>query len=74
MIRYIPVSLSLVAAAVSGVLYAAPINTPVLATMDNFRDIAGTTSVYTTSHDGTLRTGVFIVLMLWHYPPRTRRR
>ena len=22
--------------------------------MDNFRDIAGTTSVYTTSHDGTL--------------------
>lgn len=59
MIRYIPVSLSLVAAAVSGVLYAAPINTPVLATMDNFRDIAGTTSVYTTSHDGTLRTGVF---------------
>ena len=59
MIRYIPVSLSLVAVGVSGVLYAAPINTPVLATMDNFRDIAGTTSVYTTSHDGTLRTGVF---------------
>lgn len=59
MIRYIPVSLSLVAAAVSCVLYAAPINTPVLATMDNFRDIAGTTTVYTTSRDGTLRTGVF---------------
>ena len=59
LIRYIPVSLSLVAAAVSCVLYAAPINTPVLATMDNFRDIAGTTTVYTTSRDGTLRTGVF---------------
>ncbi|MEE7533802.1 tyrosine-protein phosphatase [Klebsiella huaxiensis] len=59
MIRYIPVTVSLVAAAVSGVLSAAPINTPRLATMDNFRDIAGTTSIYTTSHDGTMRTGVF---------------
>ncbi len=59
MIRYIPVTLSLVATAISGTLYAAPINTPRLATMDNFRDIAGTTSIYTTSHDGTMRTGVF---------------
>lgn len=59
MIRYIPVTISVVATAVSGVLYAAPINTPVLTSMDNFRDIAGTTSVYTTRNDGTLRTGVF---------------
>lgn len=59
MIRYIPVTVSLVTIAVSGALYAAPINTPTLASMDNFRDIAGTTSIYTTSHDGTMRTGVF---------------
>lgn len=59
MIRYIPVTVSLVATAVSSVLYAAPIDTPTLATMDNFRDIAGTSSIYTTSHDGTMRTGVF---------------
>lgn len=59
MIRSIPFSLSLVASTLSGALYAAPINTPMLASIDNFRDIAGTTSIYTTSHDGTMRTGVF---------------
>lgn len=57
--RYIPFSLSLVASTLSGALYATPINTPILSSIDNFRDIAGTTSVYTTSHDGTMRTGVF---------------
>lgn len=57
--RYIPFSLSLVASTLSGALYATPINTPILSSIDNFRDIAGTTSIYTTSHDGTMRTGVF---------------
>lgn len=57
--RCLPVSLSLTGLAVSGALSATPINTPVLSSIDNFRDIAGTSSVYTTLNDGTLRTGVF---------------
>lgn len=36
-----------------------PLDTPRLAGIDNFRDVAGTTSAYTTSNDGTLRAGVF---------------
>lgn len=47
--------------------HAAPatlLDTPRLTSVDNFRDIAGTTLVgtgaaYTTTHDGTLRSGVF---------------
>ncbi|MEF3099187.1 tyrosine-protein phosphatase [Raoultella terrigena] len=59
MLRYISPALSAIAIAVSGALYAAPINTPTLTSIDNFRDIAGTSSIYTTSHDGTMRSGVF---------------
>jgi len=35
------------------------IDTPILSSVDNFRDIAGTTTAYTTAHDGTMRSGVF---------------
>lgn len=35
------------------------LDTPRLAGIDNFRDIAGTTSAYTTAMDGTMRAGVF---------------
>ncbi|HCN46154.1 MAG TPA: autotransporter outer membrane beta-barrel domain-containing protein, partial [Pseudomonas sp.] len=35
------------------------LDTPRLAGMDNFRDIAGTTTAYTTANDGTMRSGVF---------------
>lgn len=35
------------------------LDTPRLAGIDNFRDLAGTTSAYTTAHDGTMRAGVF---------------
>ena len=35
------------------------LDTPVLSSVDNFRDIAGTTTAYTTANDGTLRWGVF---------------
>lgn len=38
---------------------AATLDTPRLASIDNFRDVAGTTSAYTTRHDGTMRAGVF---------------
>ncbi|MFW9081992.1 tyrosine-protein phosphatase [Pseudomonas sp. P2757] len=38
---------------------AADLNTPRLQGIDNFRDIAGTTSAYSTANDGTLRSGVF---------------
>lgn len=36
-----------------------PLDTPRLRGMDNFRDVAGTTHVYTTAHDGVMRAGVF---------------
>jgi protein tyrosine/serine phosphatase/uncharacterized protein YhjY with autotransporter beta-barrel domain len=36
-----------------------PLDTPRLKGMDNFRDVAGTTSAYSTAHDGTMRAGVF---------------
>ena len=36
-----------------------PLDTPRLQSIDNFRDIAGITTAYTTAHDGTLRSGVF---------------
>ncbi len=35
------------------------LDTPRLAGIDNFRDIAGTTTAYTTLHDGVMRSGVF---------------
>ncbi|QIA03124.1 tyrosine-protein phosphatase [Pseudomonas fluorescens] len=38
---------------------AADLDTSRLAGIDNFRDIAGTTTAYSTAHDGTMRAGVF---------------
>lgn len=38
---------------------AADLDTPRLKGIDNFRDIAGTTTAYSTAHDGTMRAGVF---------------
>lgn len=35
------------------------LDTPRLTGIDNFRDVAGTTTAYTTAMDGTLRSGVF---------------
>ena len=35
------------------------LDTPRLQGIDNFRDVAGTTSAYATAHDGTMRGGVF---------------
>ncbi|MGH8383497.1 tyrosine-protein phosphatase [Pseudomonas sp.] len=35
------------------------LDTPRLQKIDNFRDVAGTSSAYTTSHDGIMRKGVF---------------
>lgn len=35
------------------------LETPRLKGIDNFRDIAGTTTAYTTANDGTMRSGVF---------------
>lgn len=48
-------SLSIAAQAAESV----PLDTPRLARIDNFRDIAGTTHAYSTAHDGTMRSGVF---------------
>ncbi|WP_028620284.1 tyrosine-protein phosphatase [Pseudomonas sp. Ant30-3] len=36
-----------------------PLDTPRLQGIDNFRDVAGITTAYSTTHDGTLRSGVF---------------
>ncbi|MFJ4345706.1 tyrosine-protein phosphatase [Pseudomonas sp. NPDC089401] len=52
-------SLSLLTLAISTAHAADALDTPRLAGMDNFRDIAGTTTAYSTSHDGTMRAGVF---------------
>ncbi|MQU63128.1 autotransporter domain-containing protein [Pseudomonas sp. FSL R10-1350] len=49
-------SLSIVAAHAVG---GEALNTPRLSSMDNFRDVAGTTTARSTAHDGTLRAGVF---------------
>lgn len=38
---------------------AVELDTPILQSIDNFRDIAGTTNAYSTAHDGTMRSGVF---------------
>jgi protein tyrosine/serine phosphatase len=37
----------------------AALDTPRLTGIDNFRDIAGTTTAYSTANDGTMRSGVF---------------
>ncbi|MFJ4156891.1 tyrosine-protein phosphatase [Pseudomonas sp. NPDC089752] len=52
-------SLSLLTLAISAAQAADALGTPRLTGMDNFRDIAGTTTAYTTSHDGVMRGGVF---------------
>jgi len=39
--------------------HAADLDTPRLKGIDNFRDIAGITTAYSTTHDGTMRAGVF---------------
>ncbi|HYQ52852.1 MAG TPA: tyrosine-protein phosphatase, partial [Pseudomonas sp.] len=52
-------SLSLLTLAVSAAHAADTLDTPRLAGMDNFRDVAGTTTAYGTSHDGVMRAGVF---------------
>jgi protein-tyrosine phosphatase len=52
-------SLSLLTLAISAAHAADALDTPRLAGIDNFRDIAGTTSAYSTSHEGVMRTGVF---------------
>ena len=59
MLQRVLCSLSLLTLAISTAHAAEALDTPGLAGMDNFRDIAGTTSAYTTSHDGTMRAGVF---------------
>ena len=59
MLQRVLCSLSLLTLAISTAHAAEALDTPRLAGMDNFRDIAGTTSAYTTSHDGTMRAGVF---------------
>jgi len=38
---------------------AADLDTPRLTGIDNFRDVAGITTAYSTTHDGTMRAGVF---------------
>lgn len=38
---------------------AESLDTPRLQGIDNFRDVAGTTSAYTTTHDGVMRAGQF---------------
>ncbi|MCZ3151997.1 tyrosine-protein phosphatase, partial [Acinetobacter baumannii] len=35
------------------------LDTPRLQSIDNFRDVAGLTTAYSTAHDGTMRGGVF---------------
>ncbi|WP_085703738.1 tyrosine-protein phosphatase [Pseudomonas sp. B15(2017)] len=39
--------------------HAATLDTPRLQGIDNFRDVAGITTAYSTTHDGTMRAGVF---------------
>ena len=59
MLQRLLCSLSLLTLAISAAHAADALDTPRLAGMDNFRDIAGTTTAYTTSHDGVMRAGVF---------------
>ncbi|WP_445672917.1 tyrosine-protein phosphatase [Pseudomonas inefficax] len=59
MLQRVLCSLSLLTLAISAAHAAEVLDTPRLDGIDNFRDIAGTTSAYTTRHDGVMRTGVF---------------
>lgn len=59
MLQRVLCSLSLLTLAISAAHAADALDTPRLAGMDNFRDIAGTTEAYSTSHDGVMRAGVF---------------
>jgi len=52
-------SLSLLSLSISTASAAEALNTPHLASMDNFRDVAGTTAAHSVTHDGTMRAGVF---------------
>ena len=54
-------SLSVLSLSIAAVQAAetVPLNTPRLKSIDNFRDVAGLASAYTTANDGTLRGGVF---------------
>ncbi|MCH4897381.1 tyrosine-protein phosphatase [Pseudomonas sp. B707] len=51
-------SLSVLSLSIAAV-HAADLDTPRLQGIDNFRDIAGITTAYSTTHDGTMRAGVF---------------
>ncbi|KIY40770.1 protein tyrosine phosphatase [Pseudomonas sp. 10-1B] len=59
MLQRVLCSLSLLTLAISAAHAAEVLDTPRLVGIDNFRDIAGTTTAYTTHHDGVMRTGVF---------------
>ncbi|MGE8066215.1 tyrosine-protein phosphatase [Pseudomonas sp. NPDC089569] len=52
-------SLSALSLSIAVAQAAEPLDTPRLRSIDNFRDIAGTTTAYTTANDGTMRSGVF---------------
>ncbi|VVP25633.1 hypothetical protein PS896_04077 [Pseudomonas fluorescens] len=54
-------SLSVLSLSIAAANAAEPVllDTPRLKGMDNFRDVAGTTTAYSTAHDGTMRAGVF---------------
>lgn len=54
-------SLSVLSLSIAAAQAAEPVvlDTPRLRSIDNFRDIAGITTAYTTAHDGTMRAGVF---------------
>lgn len=52
-------SVSLFTLAISVAHASEALHTPRLGSLDNFRDIAGTTDHYATRHHGTLRAGVF---------------
>ncbi|PNA05544.1 MULTISPECIES: tyrosine-protein phosphatase [unclassified Pseudomonas] len=51
-------SLSVLSLSIAAV-HAADLDTPRLQGIDNFRDVAGITTAYSTTHDGTMRSGVF---------------
>ncbi|WP_129972617.1 MULTISPECIES: tyrosine-protein phosphatase [unclassified Pseudomonas] len=51
-------SLSVLSLSIAAV-HAADLDTPRLQGIDNFRDVAGITTAYSTTHDGRMRAGVF---------------
>ncbi|MES3707425.1 tyrosine-protein phosphatase [Pseudomonas putida] len=54
-----PLSLLSISVFLAGPVFATELNTPRLEGADNFRDVAGTTTAYSTSNDGEMRAGVF---------------